>query len=74
MTFPISKDIETLDYIVSIDFYEHQISDIIGPTSATFEDVYKTRIPKYVRLFILHLRYLLCGCDNAVNCELIKFD
>ena len=74
MTFPISKDIETLDYIVSIDFYEHQISDIIGPTSATFEDVYKIRIPKCVRLFILHLQYLLCGCNNAVNCELMKVD
>ena len=74
MTFPISKDIETLDYIVSIDFYEHQISDIIGPTNDTFENVYKTRIPKCVKLFILHLQYLLCGCNNAVNCELMKVD
>ena len=74
MTFPISKDIETLDCIVSIDFYEHQISDIIKPRSATFEDVYETRIPKCVRLFILHLQYLLCGFNNAVNYELMKVD
>ena len=74
MIFLIYWDNETCDYNVSIDFYDHQIDSIIGPTMKVFEMEYKIKMPKCVRLFILHKKYFRYGCYYAVNFELMKVD
>ena len=54
MSFPGNQDNKTHDYTVSINFRKHQIGGIIRPTSYIFEVKDKTKIPKYVRVFILY--------------------
>ena len=54
MTFLIHEDNETFDYNTSIDFYDHQIDSIIGPTIKIFDVEDKLKMPKCVKLFILH--------------------
>ena len=49
MTFVLHWDNETRDYNVSIDFYDHQIDSIIGPTMKTFYEKDKIKIPKCVK-------------------------
>ena len=44
MTFLIHWDNETRDYTVSIDFYDHQIESIFGPTMDTFEAENKAKM------------------------------
>ena len=74
MTFLIPWDNETRDYTVSIDFYDHQIDSIIGPTMNTFEVEDKIKMPKCAILFILHSEYFHCGCYYAVDFKLMKVD
>ena len=51
-------DNETYGYTISIDFYDHQIDSIIGPTMKTFNVEDKIKMSKCVKLFILHTEYL----------------
>ena len=74
MAFLIHSDNETRDYIVSIEFYDHQIGSITGPTMKNFDVEHKIKIPKCVELFILLTEYLHCGCYYANNFKLMKFD
>ena len=72
--FSIHLDNETRDYDVSIDFYDHQIDSIIGPTMKSFDVENKLKMPKCVKLFILHLEYFHCGRYCAINFKLMKHD
>jgi len=74
MIFLIHQNNETRDYNVSIDFYDHLIDSIIGPTMKVFDVEDKIKIPKCVRLFILHTKYFYCECYYAVNVKLMKVD
>ena len=74
MSFLIHQDNETRDYNVSIDFYDHQIDSLIGPTKGTFSEEDKTKVPKRVKLFILHTEYFNCERDCAINFKLMDLD
>ena len=74
MTLLIHWDNETRDYNVSIDFYNYQIDSIIGPTMITFEVEDKIKMPKFVKLFILHTKYFHCGRYCAINFKLMRLD
>ena len=74
MTFLIYQDNETRDYNGSIDFYDHQIDSIIGPTMKTVNVEHKIKMPKCVKLFTLHTEFLHRGCYYAINVRLILFD
>jgi len=74
MNFLIHLDNETCDYNVSIDFYDHQIDSIIGPTMKAFDVEDKTNIPNYLKLFILHTKYFHCGRHCAINFKLMKLE
>ena len=74
MTFIIHSDTETSDYNVSINFYNHQIDSKIRLTMNTFEVENKTKMPKSMTSFILHLTCFHCGSYYAINFKLMKVD
>ena len=74
MAFLINSDNETRDYIVSIDFYDHQIDSPIGPTMKTFGVEHESKVPKRIKLFILHTKYFHYGRHCAINIKLMKFE
>ena len=74
MTFLIHQENERHDYNVSIDFYDHQIDSMVGPTMKTYDVEEEIKMSKCVKLFILHIEYFHCGCCCAINFKFMKLD
>ena len=74
MNILIHWDNKTGDYKVSIDFCDHQIDSIIGPTMKTFSVEHKIKMSKSVKLFILHTECFHCGRHYAINFKLMKLE